>query len=89
MDYMTQDREELLIANTASTAATLDRFIKEWDDIKGTFATKAEVKEVNKKISDHECDHVTNKGLIAAWSGTITAIGIALFSMFKQSGGLK
>ena len=86
---MTQDCEELLIRNTASTAATLDRFIKEWDDIKGSFATKAEVKEVDKKISDHECDHVSNKGLIASWSGTVVALAIALFSMFKQSGGIK
>ena len=85
---MTQDCEELLIRNTASTAATLDRFIKEWDDIKGSFATKAEVKELDRKITDHECDHVSNKGLIAAWSGTIVAIGIALFSMFK-TGGIK
>ena len=85
---MTQDCEELLIRNTASTAATLERFIKEWDDIKGSFATKAEVKEVDRKITDHECDHVSNKGLIAAWSGAVAAIGIALFSMFK-TGGIK
>ena len=78
---MTKDREEQLMNDVAWVRAQLETY---FDQVAPTLATKESVSAVDRKIDAHTCDHVSNRGLIAAWGGVAVSMGVAILAMFQK-----
>lgn len=84
---MTKEREEQLINDVGQTKGLLERFVKEFDSLKPTLASCAEVEAVNTKLDKHIENHKWNIGTLVA---AIAGIGGLIVSIVVAwSKGLK
>jgi len=83
---MTKEREEKLISDSSYTAGTLAQFMKEWDALKPTIATKGEVFAVNLKINDHIKNHKDNRTLTPVWIGLLSTAALTIVGFFLKKG---
>ena len=72
---MTKQCEEKLIADVAETKALLQQFM---DEIKPTLATRQEVGESERKLSEHIDNHKEYRGLAPLWAAIILDAALTL-----------
>jgi len=81
---MTQEREEILIAQVGEINGKLDRMLAEWDYMKQTFSTHEEVQALSVRLDKHEENHVTKKSLVASWAAVGATLVAAIVAIFVK-----
>jgi hypothetical protein len=75
---MTQEREELLIADVGETKGMLNRFLIEWDARKKDLASCADVDAVDTRLTQHIGDGRHKMGSAATWIASVAAVFASL-----------
>lgn len=74
---MKEDRENQLIEDVAWMRGKMESY---FDQVAPNLATKESVEAVNKKIDAHTANHISSRGLVAAWCGVAVAIITTIWS---------
>ena len=81
---MTQEREELLIADVAETKGMLNRFLIEWDSRKASIASCADVDALEERFSEHINDGRHRNNSAGMWVASLAALAALILSAFKK-----
>jgi len=78
---MTEEREEILLSTVGEMQGLLTRFVKEFDRVSPSFATKSDVSAVDDKMKTHLKRHLSNRAVVTTWLGLVVAIGLGIASI--------
>jgi hypothetical protein len=80
---MTEEREEILLSQVGEMKGVLETFVKNFDDLRPTFATHIEVEQVAEDLAEHKEGHITRRTLIATWASAIFAFVTGIVAFLK------